>query len=218
MELARRLGSAPLVWWLSIVIAVALVVLGPRVVGLKGGGRWRTAGVVLLVLLVLAGGEVAAGASAHRGSLAAARTGTRTLATGSSSVAVLADGPLDRRTATLLFWNRDAVIVEPPLSARQIDPLTGAISPALPSTEYVFDTEGARVSGPVVTRTPSGTLIRPAPPSQAAEVVEGLYPDGWSGAQTTYRRFSVHGPGTDPDHGVSQGLVGSSRARTRQRS
>jgi len=196
VELARRLGSAPLVWWVSIVIAVALVAFGPRVVGLKGGRRWRTGGVVLLVLLVLAAGEVAAGGSARRVARQDVRSGSPVLPTGSSSVAVLADGPIDRRTATLLFWNRDAEIVEPPLPARQIDPLTGTITPALPETDYVFDTEGARVSGAIVARTPAGTLIRPAPPSQAAEVVEGLYADGWSGALTTYRRFSVYGPGT----------------------
>ncbi len=178
------------------MIALALVTLGPRVVGLRGGRRWRTAGVVLLVLLVLAGGEVAAGGSARSAARASARSGPPVLPTGSSRVAVLVDGPVDSRTATLLFWNRNAEIVEPPLPARQIDPLTGAIAPALPRTAYVFDTEGARVSGAILARTPWGTLIRASPPSQAAEVVEGLYPDGWSGAQTTYRRFSVQGPGT----------------------
>jgi hypothetical protein len=109
---------------------------------------------------------------------------------------VLADGPVDRRTATLLFWNPNAEIVEPLLPARQVDPLTGTITPALPSSDYVFDTVDARVSGTIVARTPAGTLIRPSPPSQAAETVDGLYPDGWSGAQATYRRFSVQGPGS----------------------
>ena len=196
VELARRLGSIPLVWWLSIMIALALVALGPRVIGLRGGRRRRTAAVVALVLVALAAGEVAAGAAARREARAAARSGRTLLPTGSSAVAVLADGPLDRLTATLLFWNRDAEIVEPPLPARQIDPLTGTITPSLPPSPYVLDTAGARVSGEVVARAPAGTLIRAAPPSQAAEAVEGLYPDGWSGAQATYRRFSVHGPGT----------------------
>ena len=196
LELARRLGSTPLVWWVSIVIAVALVAFGPRVVGLKGGRRWRTGLVVALVLVALAAGELAAGSSARNDARAAVRGGSPVLPTGSSTVAVLADGPLDRRTATLLFWNRDARIVVPPLPAREIDLLTGTITPALPVTDYVFDTNGARVSGTTVARTAAGTLIRPAPPSQAAEVVEGLYSDGWSGAQTTYRRFSVDGPGT----------------------
>jgi hypothetical protein len=195
LELARRLGSTPWAWWLTIAIAVALVALGPRVVGIKGGWRRRTALLVALVLVAVAAGEVAAGASARREARATLRSSPRTLPTGSSSVAVLADGPVDRRTATLLFWNPHAEIVEPPLPARQIDPLTGTITPSLPSSDYVLDTAGARVSGAIVARTPAGTLIRPSPPSQAAETVQGLYPDGWSGAQATYRRFSVHGPG-----------------------
>lgn len=194
LELARRLGSVPLVWWVSIMIAVGLVTLGPRVVGIKGG-RGRLAAVVIALLLVaLAAGELAAGGSARREARAALRGGSPVLPGG--SVAVLVDGPVDVRAATLLFWNRDAEVVVPPLPTRQIDPLTGTITPALPSTDYVFDTDGARVSGPVVARTPAGTLIRPSPPSQASEVIEGLYADGWSGALTTYRRFSVEGPGT----------------------
>ena len=196
LELARRLGSTPWAWWLAIAIAVALVALGPRVVGVRGGWRRRTALLVALVLVAVAAGELAAGASARREARSTARTAGHALPTGSGSVAVLADGPVDRRTATLLFWNPDAEIVVPPLPARQVDPLTGTITPTLPSSDYVLDTNGARVSGAIVARTSAGTLIRPAPPSQAAEAVEGLYPDGWSGAQATYRRFSVQGPGS----------------------
>jgi hypothetical protein len=192
LDLARRLGSAPLLWWVSIVIAFVLVMLAPRVIGLRGGRQRLAAVAVLLVLVVLATGEIAAGESARR---EAARSGRPILPTGSSTVGVLADAPVDRRTATLLFWNRKAELIEPPFAARQVDPLSGTITPPLPSTSYVFDPGGARVSGRVISRNPSGTLIRPSSPSQAAEAVEGLYPDGWSGAQAAYRRFAVQGLG-----------------------
>ena len=45
------------------------------------------------------------------------------------------------------------------------------------------------VIGDVVARTPYGSVLRLNGPPRAQEVVLGRYRDGWSGGETTYRRF-----------------------------
>ena len=66
------------------------------------------------------------------------------------------------------------------------DPDTGALSEK--GTEYAVG--AIPLAGRVVADVPLGTVRRVQGPLRAAEVVGGLYDDGWSGFETVYRRFS----------------------------
>ena len=96
VELARRLGSAPLVWWLSIVIAVVA-----RDAGAAGGrdqGRARRGSQPSWCYSCCSRSRPASSPPAARPARVAGTLHGRlpVLPTGSSSVAVLVDGPVDR--------------------------------------------------------------------------------------------------------------------------
>src|SRR5205807_5342905 len=96
--------------------------------------------------------------------------------------------------AQLLFWHPRAEPVDPPLEARTVDPTTGTLEPPPDAGRLLFDAEGRRVTGSVLAVTAVGTLVRPSNPVRVLETVEGLYPDGWSGARAVYRRFDAPKP------------------------
>ena len=93
-----------------------------------------------------------------------------------------------RGLAEARLWNRSLrrVIRIDPEGA---NPATGAIGPRRVGLALTSALAG-RVGGEVVARTPYGSVLRVDGPARASEVVIGRYSDGWSGGETTYRRFS----------------------------
>jgi hypothetical protein len=157
---------------------------------------FRRAGVVLpaVVVLVLLAGHFAAWSSAHAEARAVAAADPvpsgwvdRRVRSGKEVYAVGPPGAFDERTmADLTLWNRSVRGVRV-LDLSTVDPKTGLLS--VSDTPLVL-VRGTALSGAEIARSGAGVLLRPALPLQLAETVEGLYPDGWGGASTTYRRFS----------------------------
>jgi hypothetical protein len=83
------------------------------------------------------------------------------------------------------LWNRSLrrVVRVDPATA---DPTTGVLDER--STEYALG--AVPIVGEQVATIPLGTVSRVNGPLRAAELVSGLYPDGWSGFQTTYTRLA----------------------------
>jgi hypothetical protein len=96
-------------------------------------------------------------------------------------------GDLDRRTvAQLMLWNR-TVRGARPLDPSAVDPQTGLI----PGSDADLVVErGVDLAGTEVARSTGGVLLRPVIPYTVSQTIDGLYADGWSGYQTTYRRFA----------------------------
>jgi hypothetical protein len=196
------LDSAPGLAWLApsggsratlVVTVLALVTLAgalPLVL------RRRPPLVLAAVAALLAVGQL--------GAWADARAAGRGLAGGGSWIddAVGADArvatlaPLsaepDVRLAAAALWNRSLVgraVVDPAAA----DPRTGLLATnAGPSLVLAAGFEPA---GELVAARDGLRLIRAQLPLRRAEVVEGLYTDGWSGALAVYRRFSGEGAG-----------------------
>jgi hypothetical protein len=111
-------------------------------------------------------------------------------------------GAYDARTiAELELWNR-SVRGSRVLDLTNIDPKSGYTN--VTDTPVVL-VRGAELTGTELARSDAGTLLQAPQPLQVAETVEGLYPDGWSTAEVTYRRF-----GGAPQPGKL--LITSSRA------
>jgi hypothetical protein len=83
------------------------------------------------------------------------------------------------------LWNRSLrrVVRVDPATA---DPTTGVLDDR--STEYALG--AVPLVGKPVATIPLGTVSRVDGPVRAAELVSGLYPDGWSGFQTIYTRLA----------------------------
>jgi hypothetical protein len=97
-----------------------------------------------------------------------------------------------RAVAEAELWNRALrrVVRVDPAAA---DPDTGILDAR--RTEYGVG--AIPLAGPVVASIPLGAVRRLDGPLRIAEQVNGVYPDGWSGFETTYRRFSgPQSPGT----------------------
>lgn len=195
LELVDGLGLPPL-WFALAALAIVPVALAAVALGFgKEGARLRTAAVLTgISVLAMLGGEIVAGRAAHSRadatrrllpeppSLAAREAGKR-------PIAVLSTADSEPELVeSLLFWNPRAFTVEPGLADRAVDPATGLFSPPL-EVRYAFDLGGDRIGGRVLASSPAGSLIRPATPMRAVQTIEGLFPDGWSGAQAVYRRF-----------------------------
>jgi hypothetical protein len=164
--LAAREG--PLVVAVPLVVAAAAAAGGP----------------------LLAGIALAAGLAVEVVAAVAADGAPRYPIPGHGPVTVLTAPNSTSRADAIGFWNPAAVVATPPLDRRTYDATTGHFRPPLRTTGRVFDEAGARVDGTPVQQTALGLLLHTAPQARAAETLEGMYPDGWSGPVATYRRFA----------------------------
>jgi hypothetical protein len=97
--------------------------------------------------------------------------------------------------AELALWNR-SVEGRIELDLSYIEPAGGQL---LASTDAdLVLARGVELAGREVARSDAGVLLRePHDPIRLAETIEGVYPDGWSGEQAVYRRWSgAEGSGT----------------------
>jgi hypothetical protein len=67
------------------------------------------------------------------------------------------------------------------------DPATGAIPAAVP--DRIAFAVGAELAGRTLGANALGSLVRIEPPPRLAFVIQGVYPDGWTGERALYRRF-----------------------------
>ena len=107
------------------------------------------------------------------------------------------------------FWNRSVrrvlEITPPPHifgDPAALDPATGKITTALPdgssepaTARYVVAPATLALAGDVVDRVGQLALYRVDGPVQAASLVTGIYPDGWSGPNASFTQFAVPGRG-----------------------
>jgi hypothetical protein len=107
---------------------------------------------------------------------------------------VVVAGPaeaLDARTvANVALWNR-TIRGTQQLDLSNVDPLSGQWG-ARPEAGLIL-VRGTDLAGTVLARSQAGVLMRPELAYRLAETVEGVGPDGWSGEQAVYRRFSGTG-------------------------
>jgi hypothetical protein len=101
------------------------------------------------------------------------------------------------------FWNRsikdfyDLDVAEPvPLGAntmlatqRSTGRLVGATPGIAPRDRYIVTQSGMRLAGRRIATHGPLTLYRIAPPLRLTGLVEGVYGDGWTGADASYTRF-----------------------------
>ncbi len=102
------------------------------------------------------------------------------------------------------FWNGDVgdVVrlgpqVRDPLVEQvgSVDPATGAITaPGIGSPRYAVTSSGLTLAGKPLASKSLLTLYRVQPPLRLASSVEGVYGDGWMGAQAAYSGYTG-GPG-----------------------
>src|SRR6266508_2134898 len=170
-------------------LAVAAVVAFVLLFGLRA----RSLVVPAAVAVVVLAGHAAAWSSA-RGEARAVKAADPAprgwiddhVGTHAQVFAVGPAGAFDERTvAELTLWNRSirgARVVDPSV----VDPKIGLL--AVSDTPVVV-VRGTDLVGTEIARSGAGVLLRPSIPLQVSETVEGLFPDGWSGPTTTYRRF-----------------------------
>lgn len=184
---------------LGVLVAGLAAAAGASVLLLLGKERGvvrAPAAIAVVALAAALAAEIAGASDARRLALAQRSTlpDPPSLPSGLVHDAPVAVAAAPGDVAQLLFWNPRAEPVDPPLEERAVDPATGTLDPPLDAGRLLFDTQGRRVTGTIVARTPSGTLVRPSDPVRVLETVEGLYPDGWSGAHAVYRRFDAPKP------------------------
>jgi hypothetical protein len=98
------------------------------------------------------------------------------------------------------FWNRSVNQVynlgspEPVGFAEttlKLDSRTGRLAGADVSPRYVVAANGFDVTGAIVARHPPFVLYHVTPPLRVASSVQGVYGDGWTGADAAYLRYST---------------------------
>jgi hypothetical protein len=180
-------GAGPFVL-AAVALAVAALLLRPSsrvAVAVLGG----------LVLVLVPGGELVAWNQARRASdaLDTALPAPpdlidRAVGSRAPAMVVAATGALSPQAlAELRLWNRSlrsALVVDP----QAADPATGTL-PVADRPRAVL-AAGVDVAGTVVARSVLGPVVDVHGPLRIAESVQGLYADGWSGSDVTYRRFS----------------------------
>jgi hypothetical protein len=139
---------------------------------------------------LLAGIAVAAGLAVELAAAVTADGAPRYAIPGHGPVTVLTAPNSTSRPDSITFWNPAAVVASPPLDRRTYNTTTGYFRPPIRTPGRVFDEAGARIDGTPVQQTPHGLLLHSAHQARAAETIEGIYPDGWSGPVATYRRFA----------------------------
>ena len=177
---------------LVATVVLAFVLAGALLLALSPGAGGRLALAAAALALPLPAAVAASVAAEHRaaGERAALPSPPVFLEGVGGPVAVDDAVPPDT-LASLLFWNGDARALDPPLSARTVDPGTGVYEPLVTGFRAVLTADPRLARGQVVKRTPLGAVVLVTEPVGAAETVTGVYPDGWSGPSVTYRRFQV---------------------------
>lgn len=170
---------------LACAVAVALLLWAPAAVG--------AAPLAALVLVAPVPAAAVASSAAHhraRSERAALPEPPTFLERVDGDVAI--DGGLSADVVdSLLFWNGNASVLDPPLADRSADPTTGVYQPLVTGLSAGLVSDPRQVRGVVLERTSVGSVVRLGDPAAAAETVTGVYPDGWSGPGVTYRRFSI---------------------------
>jgi len=193
LALAKPLGLAPWELALFLVAAASAVAFA---VGLTGRRAAAASAVAVGVVAAALATQVAAAAHAASRADALARTlpTPRRLPGGEGARGLVAVTTDPASIGELRFWNPRLETLSPPLAERTLDPATGSYSPGLSAATLYLAPHGA-VAGTILRRTAAGDVVRPADPVRAAQTIEGVYPDGWTGARAVYRRFDVTGPG-----------------------
>jgi hypothetical protein len=193
LALAKPLGLAP--WELALFLAVAASAVAFAVALTGRRGAAGSAVAVGLAAVALATQVAAAGHAASRADALARTLPTpRRLPGGEGAPGLVAVATDPASIGELRFWNPRLDTLSPPLAERTLDPATGAYSPSLPAATLYLAPAGA-LGGTILRRTAAGDVVRPADPVRAAQTLEGVYPDGWTGARAVYRRFDVTRPG-----------------------
>jgi hypothetical protein len=177
-------GAGPLLAALLVVVAAALAL---------SDGRWQRLAILGVLLAMIPGGEIVAWTQARKESrnLAAAlphpRDWVDRAVGGGTHVDILRAGPASPDAdAELRIWNRslrDEIVVDPGAA----DEHTGALPTS--AAPHVVLALGLEPAG----RALGGGVYQTALPLRVASSTEGVYADGWSGADATYRRFAGAG-------------------------
>jgi hypothetical protein len=112
-----------------------------------------------------------------------------------ATVPFVVSGPAPPRRALeqLALTNRSLgslVRVDP----ARVDPSSGAISADAP--DGLALASGLELAGTALAAGPLGALVRLEQPLRVAYVLQGVYPDSWTGDLAVYRRIGGSGPGT----------------------
>jgi drug/metabolite transporter (DMT)-like permease len=198
-----------------LALSVAIL-LAPRL--LRRGAAWLAIGVGVAVVAWNLTGELAFANASNRASdrFVENMRGAYTWVddhTGGASTLYLGQQMKDQNGEWLLeFWNRSIKSVwsldgtaQGPGPVLTPDPRAsdGALSHD-PHYPYVVEEAGIDVAGTEVSRhlhVAGGNLepwrlIKVAPPLRLRAAVDGVYPDGWTGAQSSYTRYATQGDQT----------------------
>ncbi len=181
-------------------LAASLAAVVLAAVALRARARLTRGLLPVAVAVLVVSGQFAAFGDAHgRASSAAAELpGVRDwldrLVPEGERVAVVTDGRAvpEALLAQTAIWNR-SLGPEREVDPAAADPATGLL-PGVPAAAFAL-ARGLELAGEPLARTAVGELVRARAPLGLAATVEGVYGDGWSGAEAVYRRFSG-GPGT----------------------
>jgi hypothetical protein len=175
-------------------VLAALLVLAVSALAVWDG-RWQQVALVGLLLAIVPGGEIVAWTQARKESrrLAAGLPHPRDwidAKVGSATHVTILRAPSagdSEATAELGIWNR-SVRGELDVDPASADARTGELATDT-APRYVLAL-GLEPAG----RSLGGGLYETALPLRVASSLAGVYADGWSGADVTYRRFSGSGP------------------------
>jgi hypothetical protein len=184
--LFRHLGSSHLV----LIVVVTLLATLPLVPASRALGAALAVAVACVGANAAAAWNDAADLSREVRRLVSPPRSTIDAAVGADADVLWAvrndEGSAQGIAATQL-WNRSlrrVVRVDPDTA----DPQTGVLSPQSAEFVLVSGLAGA-IGGQAVARTQYGTILRVNGPPRVTEAISGRYSDGWSGGETTYRRF-----------------------------
>ncbi|HVM18202.1 MAG TPA: hypothetical protein VM290_11530 [Gaiellaceae bacterium] len=198
LALAEALAVSPAVFALLALAVAGAAVAGAAIVrGSRAAARALAAPVAAAAALPLAlaaqlvaWGDAAERARELRAAVGSPPDATAAAADGADVVLAGAGAVAPAELETLLFWTPTARVADPPLARRAVAPETGAFDPPLRTDGLVLEV-GTEVVGEPVALLPAGRLVRPGGAVRAAQTVEGLMPDGWSGARVVLRRFAA---------------------------
>lgn len=179
-------SKAVLVLVVAVAVGVALALL--RLLPRRPVVFAAAVALVLLVEHVAAWSSVRSESRALAASEPAPRGWVdRNAGSGARVFVVGPPGAFDQRAfAQLILWNR-AIRGVHTLDLAAADPANGFLSVADSDVVLV---RGAELVGTEIARSRAGVLLRVPQPQQVAETIDGLYADGWSGDNATYRRFA----------------------------
>jgi hypothetical protein len=102
----------------------------------------------------------------------------------------------ERFLSQLTIWNRAVGGARDPAFS-EANAATGELSSSRDDSNVVL-VHGTDVElvGREIARSPAGVLLDTPLPLRLAQTTEGVFPDGWSGQQAIYRRFSGEQDGT----------------------